>query len=80
MVEFQPVHIWDCDTALGDLLTAAFEAPIINEVVAQRHNIFAHAVLVLKVDNGRRMHVGEMLEKTDIQATVSSFFILNERG
>jgi hypothetical protein len=57
MMVFQAVHIWNCDAALGNPLTAAFEAPVINEIVAQRHNIFAHAILVLKVDNRGRMHV-----------------------
>jgi hypothetical protein len=60
-------------------LAAAFEAPVVDEIVAERHDILAHAVLVFKVNNGRGMHVGEVLEETYIQASGSSLFILNER-
>ena len=79
MVGFQSVHIWDRDAALCNLLAATFETSVVDEIIAECHNILAHPVLVLKVNNRGRVNVREMFEKTDVQASSTSLFILDER-
>ena len=51
VVDLETGDVGDAEGTSGDGLSAAFEAAAVDESVAEGHDVFAHAVLVLEIDH-----------------------------
>ena len=64
MVLFECFHVRKIELSSSDVACTAFEETTIDQSVTQRHDIFAHSVLVLEVHYSLRMLVRQEFEET----------------
>lgn len=69
----------DGEGATRNLRGATFETAVINKGITEGHDLLAHAVLMLEVDDRGGMRFREDLEEANVEAPFQSFFILHQR-
>ena len=62
---------------IGNRVRSAFESIVVDQCVAQRHDIGVHAVLVREIDNSLWVIITQQLKQADVQSTTSSLCILD---
>ena len=60
-------HVGDCDGAGCYFLRSAFEAAVVYQGVAERHDVGAHPVLMFQIGDRGRMGIREHLEEADVK-------------
>ncbi|CRK21068.1 hypothetical protein BN1708_003407, partial [Verticillium longisporum] len=75
----ESAHVGHVKLGEAQLFRATPEPALVDEAVAQSHDVLAHAILMLQVDDRVRVRVREQLEQADVQATLASLLILHQR-